>query len=85
MSTANIGNINLQLVQWNKMGDHPLVKENVSNEFPYENLAREGCGFMNIHQVVHPGDFLLEINGHVVSILSEEKVSEIFNVEIIKE
>ncbi len=77
-----VNDVEFNLVQWNKMGDHPLVTSEHSQEFPYPDLAEEGCGFINQFQVVHPSDFLLEINGHVVSILSKEKVSEIFKVAL---
>lgn len=82
MSTVAIGNIEINLVQWNKMGDHELVRENTFKEFEYEELANSGCGFIGNGQIVYPGDFLLEINGHVLSVLSPKKMSEVFNVEI---
>lgn len=82
MSKVAIGNVEFDLIQWNRIGDHPIVKENISPEFACEELAREGCGFINTFQVVHPGDFLLEINGHILAVLSPAKVSEVFNVEI---
>lgn len=75
-------NAEVNLVQWNKFGDHPLVKKEHSSEFPYDELFNEGCGFINNFQVVHPGDFILEINGHFISVLSKEKFEEVFSVQL---
>lgn len=80
--TKELSDVEVGLVLWNKMGDHPLVTAEHNSEFPYEELAAEGCGFIDRYQIVRPGNFILEMNGHVVAVLSKAKVSEIFNVEL---
>jgi hypothetical protein len=65
--------MDVKLTQWNKHGDHPLVKENSCKEFEYEDAANEGCGFINVFTVVNPGSYIVEINDIYVGVVSEIK------------
>jgi hypothetical protein len=65
--------MDVKLTQWKKHGDHPLVEENTCREFPYEDLASEGCGFINTFTTVYPGNYIVEINGIFIGVVSEVK------------
>ncbi len=73
--------MNIKFTQWNQFGDHPLVQKNTCHEFEYEESAREGCGFINVFQIVRPGNYILEINNVFVGIIPEKKYQEIINCE----
>lgn len=70
----------VKLRRWSKMGDHPLVTEDTSAEFEYQELKAEGCGFIKTWTVVHPGDYLLEINDQYVCVLTPKQVKDIFGL-----
>lgn len=69
--------MDIKFTQWNKFGDHPLVQQNTCREFEYEESAREGCGFINVFQIVQPGSYILEVNNVFVGVISEKKYQEI--------
>lgn len=75
-------NVEINLIQWNEFGDHPLVTEEHPQEFLYQEMAMAGCGFIEKFQIVHPGDFILEINGHIVSVMDQSKVAKVFGLDL---
>lgn len=70
----------ITLTQWNNFGDHTLVTKQTSAEFPYQDDLAQGCGFINIWNVVRPGSYILEINGHFIKVLSEAQAREVFKL-----
>ena len=70
----------ITLTQWNKFGDHQLVTKETSSEFPYQENLSEGCGFINIWNTVRPGNYILEINGHFIKVLTQAEAKETFSL-----
>lgn len=69
----------VQLTQWNKLGDHPLVKEITNKEFEYQEAKQEGAGAINDWQIVYPTQFIVEINGEYIAVINKEKAEKIKN------
>jgi hypothetical protein len=69
--------MHVKMTQWNKMGDHELVKENTCREFEYTEAALEGCGVIHTFTIVHPTDYILEINSVYTGVISEATAKEI--------
>lgn len=61
-----------KLTQWNKMGDHPLVKDNICQEFEYLEAQAIGCGFINTFIIVYPTDYIVEINNIYVGVIKQQ-------------
>jgi hypothetical protein len=74
-----------QFTKWNQFGDHPLVKKNECHEFEYIEAENEGCGFINTFTIVHPGDYILEINHIFVAVISSQKYDKIKDAEVLIE
>ena len=69
--------MNVTLTKWEKFGDHPLVTDETSCEFEYEESKYEGCGFIDIWTIVRPGSYILEINGEFIAVIGEKKAQKI--------
>ena len=67
----------VKLTEWNKLGDHPLVKEITNREFEYEEARQEGAGVINNWQLVYPSQFIVEINGEYIGVINKEKAEKI--------
>ena len=71
--------MNTKITQWTRMGDLTFVKENSCSRFEYKQAALEGCGFINIFTIVHPRDYIIEINDIFVGVISEDKYEKIMS------
>ena len=71
--------MDVKLTQWNKFGDHDLVKEITNKEFEYEEAKNEGAGAINQWFIIYPGQYIVEINGEFISVISTEKAEKIIN------
>ena len=65
------------LTQWNKMGDHPLVTLKCSAEFEYQEAKKEGAGFIESFTIVYPGQYIVQINGVYIGVISPQKAEQI--------
>lgn len=65
-----------KITQWNKFGDHPLVKEINNHEFEYQEAKHEGAGSIN-WTIVYPGQYIVEINNEFIGVISKEKAQRI--------
>ena len=74
--------MHVKLTQWNKMGDHPLVSAEHCKEFEFMECAREGCGFINNFTIVHPNDYIVEINDVYVAVIGPVRAKEIMGDEL---
>jgi hypothetical protein len=66
-----------QFTQWNKMGDHPLVKENSCFEFEYIQAVERGCGFIDTFKIVYPGNYIVEVNDVFVGVINQETYNKV--------
>lgn len=73
----------VQFTKWNKHGDHNLVKKNKCKEFEYIEAEANGCGFINTFTIVHPGDYIVEINHVFITVISQKKYEEIKHEQIL--
>lgn len=71
--------MNVKLTQWNKIGDHPAVTLKCSAEFEYQEARKDGAGFIDIFTIVYPGNYVVEINGFFVGVISSSKAEQIKN------
>ncbi|MBC7473931.1 MAG: hypothetical protein H7263_06535 [Candidatus Sericytochromatia bacterium] len=65
------------LTQWNKIGDHPLVTLKCSAEFEYQEAKKDGAGFIESFTIVYPGQYIVEINGIYIGVISARKAKQI--------
>jgi hypothetical protein len=68
-----------KLTQWNKFGDHELVKEITNQEFEYQEAKEEGAGVINKWTIIYPGQYIVEINNEFIGVISKEKAEKILN------
>lgn len=66
-----------KLTQWNKFGDHELVKEITNHEFEYQEAKHEGAGAINNWTIIYPGQYIVEINHEFIGVISKEKAQRI--------
>ena len=71
--------MDIKLTQWNKLGDHDLVKEITTKEFEYEEAKNEGAGAINQWFIIYPGQYIVEINNEFISVISTEKAEKILS------
>lgn len=67
----------VDLTQWNKFGDHPLVKENTCKEYEYTEAAVEGAGMIDTYIIVWPTYYIVEINGVFVGVIPQARAEKI--------
>lgn len=70
-----------KIIPWSQMGDYPLVQENTCNDLKYTQAALQGCGFINTFTIVHPGDYIVEVNGVYVGVIGKEDADKINLIE----
>jgi len=74
-------NAEIKVTQWFALGDHPLVTDETSHEFEFQEAKNEGAGFINKWTIVYPGMYILEINNQFITVLTQQRLNEIFAIE----
>lgn len=70
-------NMETKLTQWNKFGDHKLVKKITNKEFGFQEAKSKGAGVIDNWTVIYPGEYIVEVNDEFIGVISEEKAKRI--------
>lgn len=69
------------LTQFNKPGDHKLIKEITNQEFEYQESKAYGAYAIFDRILIYPGQYIVEVNDIFVGVISEENAQKILSKE----